>query len=81
MGISNATVPSNDLLYCYSIRYDEQLREQQNIQKEDLSDMVAEHAARQQKVKGEINNLCHLREARTHVNNPEQLEFCNTVEA
>ena len=31
-------------------RYDEQLREQQNVQKEDFSDMVAEHAARQQKV-------------------------------
>ncbi|XP_028409676.1 splicing factor 3B subunit 2-like isoform X2 [Dendronephthya gigantea] len=30
-------------------RYDEQLREQQNTQKEDFSDMVAEHAARQQK--------------------------------
>ncbi|XP_046848591.1 splicing factor 3B subunit 2-like [Xenia sp. Carnegie-2017] len=30
-------------------RYDETLREQQNIQKEDFSDMVAEHAARQQK--------------------------------
>ena len=39
------------------IRYDEQLREQQNIQKEDLSDMVAEHAARQQKVKCGINAL------------------------
>ena len=33
---------------CHSFRYEEQLREQQGLlQKEDLSDMVAEHAAKQ----------------------------------
>ena len=30
-----------------AVRYEQTLKEQQNIQKEDLSDMVAEHAAKQ----------------------------------
>lgn len=29
------------------VRYEQQMREQQSLEKEDLSDMVAEHAARQ----------------------------------
>ena len=40
--------PTFDPLSLSLCRYEEQLREQQNqLQKEDLSDMVAEHAAKQ----------------------------------
>ena len=43
--------PPSTYTHC---RYEEQLREQQNqVQKEDLSDMVAEHAAKQ-KVRHEV---------------------------